>query len=104
MSRITKQGYKFEITKIIQGLTQYTEIDEIMNRLSELEDVEESRSKGCDFCCYTEYPDNTLYPKRDYSFYAGYSKQIKVDDFDEKEIEEINYCPMCGKPLKDGAK
>ena len=59
------------------------------------------REKGCEFCCYTEYPEKQLYPKRDYLFYAGYSKQIKVDEFDEFETEEINYCPMCGKKLKE---
>ena len=94
MNRITKQGYKFELTKIIQGLTRYTEIDEIMNRLSEFEDTEEQRNEGCEFCKNHEH----------YSFYAGYSQQLDVDKFDEKEIEEINFCPNCGKPLKDGAK
>ena len=52
MTRITKQGYKFELTKIIQGLTRYTEIDEIMTRLAQFEDAEESQSKGCEGCYY----------------------------------------------------
>ena len=52
MNRITKSGYKYEFTNIIQGLTRYTEIDEIMTRLSELEDAEELQGKGCDGCYY----------------------------------------------------
>ena len=57
------------------------------------------REKGCPFCCYTEYPDKTLYPKDGYLFYAGYSKQIAPDDFHEEEIEDIKICPMCGRRL-----
>lgn len=60
----------------------------------------EERSKGCEFCCYQEYPDRTLYPKDGYQFYAGYWKQFDVDEFDEYEIDNIDFCPMCGRPLK----
>ena len=91
MSRITKSGYKFELTKIIQGLTRYTEIDEIMTRLAEFEDAEEVKNKGCDFCNSHEH----------YLFYAGYSQQLDFDKFDERETEEVNFCPVCGKPLKE---
>ena len=58
------------------------------------------RSKGCGFCCYQEHPDKTFYPKEGYAFYAGFSKQIDVDAFDEIETDEIKYCPMCGKRLE----
>jgi hypothetical protein len=59
------------------------------------------RSKGCEFCCYTEYPDEKLYPKEGYAFYAGFSKQVDVDAFDEGEVEKISYCPMCGRKLEE---
>lgn len=58
------------------------------------------RESGCEFCCYQEYHDKTLYPKEGYVFYAGFSKQIDVDDFDEIETDEIKYCPMCGRRLE----
>ena len=58
------------------------------------------RNKGCGFCCYQEHPDKTFYPKEGYAFYAGFSKQIDVDAFDEIETDEIKYCPMCGKRLE----
>jgi hypothetical protein len=58
------------------------------------------REKGCEFCCYQECPDKTLYPKEGYTFYVGFSKQIDVDAFDEIETDEIKYCPMCGKRLE----
>lgn len=59
------------------------------------------RSKGCEFCCYVEYPDEKLYPKEGYVFYAGFSKQVDVDTFDEDEVEKISYCPMCGRKLEE---
>lgn len=59
------------------------------------------RSKGCEFCCYIEYPGEKLYPKEDYVFYAGFSKQVDVDTFDEDEVEKISYCPMCGRKLEE---
>lgn len=70
----------------------------ILNALRE----KAEREKGCSFCCYQEYPDKTLYPKEGYAFYAGFSKQIDVDDFDEIEIDEIKYCPICSRRLEVG--
>lgn len=58
------------------------------------------RSRGCEFCCYTEYPDEKLYPKEGYTFYAGFYKQINVDAFDEGELEKLKFCPSCGKRLE----
>lgn len=58
------------------------------------------REKGCGFCCYQEHPDKTFYPKEGYAFYAGFSKQIDVDAFEEIETDEIKYCPMCGRRLE----
>jgi len=69
---------------------------DISQRLAFYEDLEE---KGCEFCCYKEYPDKALYPREKQEFYAGRSKQVEVDDFDEVETNEINYCPMCGRKL-----
>lgn len=59
------------------------------------------RSKGCGFCCYTEYPDKELYPKEGYTFYAGFYKQINVDAFAEGELEKLKFCPSCGKRLEE---
>ena len=60
--------------------------------------------KHCDFCCYLNFEDSNgamkSYPKEDYIFYAGYSKQFDVDMIDEFETENIKYCPMCGRQLK----
>ena len=39
MDRIKKQNYKFNMLNIIQGMTKYTEIDEIMNCLAAYEDT-----------------------------------------------------------------
>ena len=58
------------------------------------------RSKGCEFCCYTEYPDKELYPKEGYTFYAGFYKQINDDAFAEGELEKLKFCPSCGRRLE----
>lgn len=51
----------------------------------------------CDFCFYN---DGDGYFQRDKKeFYAGRCKQVDVDDFDEEEIENINFCPKCGRKL-----
>ena len=39
MNRLTKQNHKFDLLNIMQGLTRYAEIDEIMNRLAAYEDT-----------------------------------------------------------------
>ena len=39
MDRITKQNYKFNMLNIMQGMTKYTEIDEIMNCLADYENI-----------------------------------------------------------------
>lgn len=39
MERITKPGYKFDLLNALQGLTKYTEVDEILNRLAAYEDT-----------------------------------------------------------------
>ena len=54
----------------------------------------------CEFCGSHDIGDKRLFPKIGYQFYAGYSKQEDVDEFDEEEVEDINFCPMCGRPLK----
>ena len=38
-----------------------------------------------------------------YKLYAGYCKQVAADDFYEDETEELNYCPICGRPLTEEA-
>lgn len=62
---------------------------------------QEERSKGCEFCCYTEFPDKKLYPKENdgFDFYAGAWKRVADDDFIEDETDHIKSCPMCGRRL-----
>ena len=55
------------------------------------EKAEREKAKGCEFCELTD---------DGYFYYAGYSKQVAVDAFDENEVDNINYCPMCGKRLE----
>lgn len=38
-----------------------------------------------------------------YKLYAGYCKQVAADDFYEDETEELNYCPICGRPFTQKA-
>ena len=59
--------------------------------------------KPCEFCGYSEYPDKDFSPKQGYLFYAGFSKQYNSDEFHEEETENVKYCPVCGRPLTDGA-
>lgn len=49
----------------------------------------------CNFCRYSDGAD-----RKGYIFYAGYTKQIGVDEFDEYETESITYCPICGRKLE----
>ena len=72
-------------------------IDLALAQIAEMESAE--KPKGCSFCCYTEYPDATLYPRDRSEFYAGRSRQVRVDDFDEDELNEVSYCPNCGRNL-----
>lgn len=94
-----------EIERAIRDLQLYVDarwggaVDMFNLALAALREQAE-RSKGCGFCCYQEHPDKTFYPKEGYAFYAGFSKQIDVDAFDEIESDEIKYCPMCGKRLE----
>lgn len=60
----------------------------------------QKRDEGCEFCCFTEYQDATLYPRDNDVFYAGYSEQIEVDKFNELEIDKIHFCPQCGRKLE----
>ena len=55
----------------------------------------------CEFCGFMDdFPeDRKLYPKEGYTFYSGYYKQIDVDVFDEREVDRLRFCPMCGRPL-----
>ena len=64
---------------------------------------QEERSKGCEFCCYTEFPDKKLYPKENdgFDFYAGAWKRVADDDFIEAETDHIKLCPLCGRRLED---
>jgi len=83
-----------QINKLRSSLREFGFINPIIIR------EQAEREKGCGFCCYQEHPDKTLYPKEGYAFYAGFSKQIDVDDFDEIEIDEIKYCPICSRRLE----
>ena len=39
VERLTKCGYQFSLLNVLQGLTRYTEIDEILNQLAAYEDT-----------------------------------------------------------------
>lgn len=39
MERLTQPGHKFNLLNIMQGLTKYTEVDEILTRLAAYEDT-----------------------------------------------------------------
>ena len=94
-----------EIERAIRELQLYVDVrwggtnDTFNLALTALREKQE-RDKGCEYCSCSEYPDNTLYQKEGYIFYAGYSKQIAADDFHEYETEEIKFCPICGKRLE----
>ena len=83
-----KSGFRRMIT---------VDIDLALAQIAEMESAE--KTKGCNLCCYTEYPDTTLYPRDRSEFYAGRSRQVRVDDFDEDELNEVSYCPNCGRNL-----
>lgn len=58
----------------------------------------------CEFC--GEWIGGDCTPKEQdvgYKIYAGYIKQVAVDDFWEDEIENLNFCPVCGRPMTDEA-
>ena len=54
----------------------------------------------CEWC--GEWIGGDCRPKEQdvgYKLYAGYCKQVAADDFYEDETEELNYCPICGRPM-----
>lgn len=58
----------------------------------------------CEFC--GEWIGGDCRPKEQdvgYRLYAGFCKQVAVDDFWEDETENLNFCPICGRPLTDAA-
>ncbi len=58
----------------------------------------------CEFC--GEWIGGDCTPREKdagYKIYAGYTKQVVVDDFWEDETENLNFCPVCGRPLTDEA-
>lgn len=88
------------------GPVEYTEKDYGKTWLAyayEPPRLDRSAWEPCEFCGYAEYPDKALHPKEGYLFYAGFSKQRGVDSFCEGETEEINFCPICCRPLTDAA-
>lgn len=65
--------------------------------------IDRSKWEPCEFCGYKEYPNENRYPKNGYLFYAGYTKQYAVDEFDEEETEDVKFCALCGRPLMEQA-
>lgn len=64
----------------------------------------ERMTEPCEFC--GEWIGGECTPKEQdagYKIYAGYIKQVAVDDFWEDEIENLNFCPVCGRPMTDEA-
>ena len=63
-----------------------------------------SKWEPCEFC--GEWIGGDCTPKEEdvgYKIYAGYTKQVSVDDFWEDETENLNFCPICGRPFTDEA-
>lgn len=61
-------------------------------------------AEPCEFC--GEWICGDCTPREQdagYKIYAGYIKQVAVDDFLEDEIENLNFCPVCGRPMTDEA-
>lgn len=62
--------------------------------------IDREKWEPCEFC--GEWMAGDCRPKEQdagYKLYAGYCKQVAADDFFEDETEELNYCPICGRPL-----
>lgn len=92
-SEISEREEMFVAYRHICGGKSPEEAQSNFEELSAYRTAEEQRNKGCDFCNGHEH----------YHFYAGYSQQLDVvDKFVEREIEEINFCPICGRALKGG--
>ena len=63
-----------------------------------------NEQEPCEFC--GEWIGGECRPREQdvgYTLYAGYTKQVSVDDFYEDETENLNFCPVCGRPLTDEA-
>lgn len=63
-----------------------------------------NEQEPCEFC--GEWVGGECRPREQdvgYTLYAGYTKQVSVDDFYEDETENLNFCPVCGRPLTDEA-
>lgn len=66
--------------------------------------IDREAYEPCEWC--GEWIGGDCRPKEQdvgYKLYAGYCKQVAADDFYEDETEELNYCPICGRPLTDEA-
>lgn len=62
--------------------------------------IDRERWEPCEFC--GEWIGGDCTPKEQdagYKLYAGYYKQVAVDDFWECETDDVRYCPNCGRPL-----
>ena len=104
----TDDGFEL-ITKLLKFIKwsdhEPVNIDLALAQIAEMESgqnnslSEKAIEKGCTFCCYTEYPDTKLYPRDKIEFFATRSKQIRVDVFDEDELDDVSFCPNCGRNL-----
>lgn len=62
--------------------------------------IDREKWEPCEFC--GEWIGGDCTPKEQdagYKLYAGYYKQVAVDDFWECETDDVRYCPNCGRPL-----
>lgn len=62
--------------------------------------IDREKWEPCEFC--GEWIEGDCTPKEQdagYKLYAGYCKQVAVDDFWECETDDVRYCPNCGRPL-----
>lgn len=88
--------------QVVEALTMAADALRPVSR-EQVEKVANERGP-CEFC--GEWIGGDCTPREKdagYKIYAGYTKQVAVDDFWEDETENLNFCPVCGRPLTDEA-
>lgn len=94
---MTLLSYKKEvvfITETEMALTyydgsQYPYVDTVYKALKE----QQKREKGCEFCNDMKYM-----PFEEHEVYIDGNGKLDVDD---DEDFQLNFCPMCGRPLRE---
>jgi len=112
MDRLTKLGkdgkarLDFEAIGVPFGKDTVYDIVDLYHiacaRLAELEDAEEQRNKGCEYCLQEEtmaYGEDSM--KRSAYIYLD-GNLLTADLYSDSMAVAICFCPMCGRKLKEG--